>query len=67
MVTVSGLTAQADLVRTLEKVIHSLQLSNCAKDLAKSPSIVIGVCVSDKEHLYSYLHKLLFYIGMQVW
>jgi hypothetical protein len=51
MVIVAGLTAQAYLVRTLEKVIHSLQSSNRAKDLAKPPSSVAGVCIPNKERL----------------
>jgi hypothetical protein len=64
MVTVSGLTAQANLVRTPEKVIYSLQSSNCAKDLAKPPSSIASVCDSDKERLYSYLYKLHYNTGM---
>jgi hypothetical protein len=45
---VSGLTVQADIVRALEKVIHSLQASKRAKDLSNPPSHVAGVCVSQK-------------------
>jgi hypothetical protein len=66
MVIVSRLTAQADIVRTLEKVIHSSQSSKYAKVLAKPPSNVSGVCVPNKECSYSYLYKLRSHIGTQV-
>jgi hypothetical protein len=61
----SGLTAQIGIMRTLEKVIHSLQSSNCAKDLAKLPSNVSEVCVPDKEHSCSYPYKLCDHIETQ--
>jgi hypothetical protein len=49
MVIVPGLTAQADIRRALDKVIHSLQSSKRAKDLPNPPTNVAGVCVLDKE------------------
>jgi hypothetical protein len=66
MVTVFRLTAQVDIVRALEKMIHSLQASKCAKGLAKSPSNVASFCIPKKEHSYSYLYNLHSRIGMQV-
>jgi hypothetical protein len=46
---VSRLTAQADIVRTIEKVIHSSHSSKHAKDLANPFSNVASVCIPDKE------------------
>jgi hypothetical protein len=53
-------------MRTLKIVIHSLQSSKHAKDLAKPSSNVAGVCVADKECSYSYLYKLCSHIETQV-
>jgi hypothetical protein len=52
MVTISGLTAQADVVRTLEKVIPLLQSFKRPKDIANPPSSVAGVCATEKERSY---------------
>jgi hypothetical protein len=66
MIIVSGLTAQADIVRALEKVTQSSQASKRANDLAKSPSNFAGICVHKKERSYSYQYKLHYRIGTQV-
>jgi hypothetical protein len=58
MVIVSRLTAQTELDRTLEKVIHSFQSSNHAQDLSKPPSSVSGICVPDKKLSFFCLYKL---------
>jgi hypothetical protein len=66
MLIVFGLTAQAEIVRMLEKVVLPLQSSKCPKDLANPPSDVAGGCIPYKEHSCSYLYKLHSHIGMQV-
>jgi hypothetical protein len=49
MIMVSGLAAQAGIMRTLGKVIDSPQSSKHPKDPAKPPFNVVGVCVPGKE------------------
>jgi hypothetical protein len=66
MVIFSRFTAHADIVGSLEKVIHSSQSSKHAKDLAKPPSNVASIYVPNKEYTYSYLYKLVSHTGMQV-
>jgi hypothetical protein len=64
MVIVSRLTAQADIMRILEKVVYSSQSSKHAKDLVRPLSNVAGVCIPDKECSYSYLYELHSHIGV---
>jgi hypothetical protein len=58
MLIVYRLTTQADIVKTLEKAIHSSQSPKHAKDQAKPSSNVAGVCIPAKERLYSCLYNL---------
>jgi hypothetical protein len=66
MVTVSGLTAEADIVRTLEKGIDSLPSFKRVQDLANPPSNVAGVSVADRERSCSFPYKFGSRAGTQV-
>jgi hypothetical protein len=60
------LTAEADIVRTLEKAIDSLHSFKRAKDLANPPSRVDCVSVADRERSCCFLYKLRSRIRTQV-
>jgi hypothetical protein len=66
MVTLSMLTAQADIVRTLEKSDSLTAIPYTCKHLANPPFNTASVCTPVKERLYPYLYKLHSHIGTKV-